>query len=754
MGYIKGVNLLPATGEWTYDTTPYLGRRVTELALTPINTYFAPGGQRTDLDYSIDQLQAEFPDCETVALVVAWFGDSVDASSCRIYPSTTYIGGVFEKWDGAGWAPDVWRCSGLTQTSPELIPISSNGASFNYGGTPSDQSIVRCIRDLKARGLRVVFYPFLLMDAPGFPWRGRIAYQSDDVSSGASAAAASFLGAATAAQFARDTANLTVAYSGSPTDYSFRRMILHYANLCVVGGGVDLFLLGSELRGLETIRGPAWTKAGTRDASGAAVWDYPFVSGLMTLCDDVRSVFDQAGLTKDETGLHNLISYAADWSAWMGYQHPAADGQWPHLDQLWAHENIDLVCFDNYLPLSDWTTGGGGIDARNWASPRPSSWPPPDVSSVGLGLTGPPTLTSKAYLKANIEGGEKFNWFYGDSTNLGRGLDPNGTDLRVSLPRGDRLAQDRQPYYANQELLANKKLRWWWNNSHRAIYDDGDGNGFAEHGPSTAWTAQSKPITFTEYGFPTCDRATNQPNVFFDAKSSESATPFWSVWQPAEVGRYAPAEDANLTLLALQAIYEYWVDDGQNETSAAGVKMIEPTFMSAWNWDARPFPAFPARSDVWGDAANWPSGNWLSGKGPFIPPPVLDLAPTPASPPSFPTLNGQSWSVHYKPSFATVATERASGRASRMARMATAVWEIELSFDALRMDDVHHELEVLAGFYESARGQTTPFAFPVSPALGLGPTVLCRFADDQADLEAFMNQIWQAKTVVLRTVKI
>ena len=27
--------------------------------------------------------------------------------------------------------------------------------------------------------------------------------------------------------------------------------------------------------------------------------------------------------------------------------------------QLWAASNIDVVSFDNYLPLSDWTTGDG-----------------------------------------------------------------------------------------------------------------------------------------------------------------------------------------------------------------------------------------------------------------------------------------------------------------------------------------------------------------------------------------------------------
>ena len=58
-------------------------------------------------------------------------------------------------------------------------------------------------------------------------------------------------------------------------------------------------MIGSELRGLEILRGPGWTKAGTTDASGYAVWDYPFVAGLAALAGDVRAVFDGAGLARD-----------------------------------------------------------------------------------------------------------------------------------------------------------------------------------------------------------------------------------------------------------------------------------------------------------------------------------------------------------------------------------------------------------------------------------------------------------------------
>ncbi len=56
---------------------------------------------------------------------------------------------------------------------------TASDGSFVYGGTPSDPSLVRCIQDLKARGYRVAFYPFLLLTAPGLPWRGEITFAPD-----------------------------------------------------------------------------------------------------------------------------------------------------------------------------------------------------------------------------------------------------------------------------------------------------------------------------------------------------------------------------------------------------------------------------------------------------------------------------------------------------------------------------------------------------------------------------------------------
>ena len=677
MPTLTGVHLLPATGEFTYDTLAYLGRRTSEPTLSAINTY-AGQAPTTDFSISINQLQAQHPECGCVSIVCAWFFDGVSANACHVFPSTTYIGGAFSQASGAG---DMWRCSGLTQASAGLIaiPTVASGA-FMYGGTPSDQSLVRCLRDLRARGLRTVFYPFLLSTASGEPWRGRIGF-APDVTSAATSAVNTFLGTAAASQFSRDTMALTVGYSGASTDWTYRRMILHYANLCVIAGGVDLFVIGSELRGLETIRGPAWTKAGTTDGAGHAVWDYPFVAGLVQLAADVRGVFDGAGLPKNTTTLKNLITYSADWSSWMGWQHPGANGQWPHLDALYASTNIDVVSFDNYLPLSDWTTAGGGLDAANWRTPAPTSWPVSTPNARGFGLTGAPTLYSTAYLNANIEGGEKFDWYYGDSNNLGAGDDPNGSGLIVSLPEGDRLTQTRQPYYAGQQILANKQVRWWWNNPHYALYDTG--SGYVAQGPPTKWAPNSKPLIFLEYGFPACDRATNQPNVFYSTASSETGTPYWSVWQPVSGGGQAPLRDDTIFELALNAVHDYWQVNNQ---TIGGTPLIAWTFCCAWNWDARPFPAFPDLASVWGDASNWATGNWISAGRTALAPATPAPDPAPGTYPTFPTLATRGWSVTIKARFRTEAANHVSGRESRYPRQSLADRDIELTFEALRAD--------------------------------------------------------------------
>ena len=699
--YIAGINLIPGSGEFAYDTVAYSGR-LPGGAFTPINTYHAPGGTKTDLNYALDQLQATLPNCGTIAVVVQWLANSLNAASCQVYPSSTFIGGAVEPTAGG---TDSWRVCDVTLATSGLIPISRNTAGqSNYGGAPSDQSIVRCIEEIKSRGLKVGLYPFLGLDLPGKPWRAGVTY-SPDVSTAAANAVASFLGSAAPSDFTRDVTNLTVHYSGSVTDFTYRRFILHYANLAVLAGGVSVFALGSELLGLESVRGPAWTPTGTTDGSGNAVWDYPFVAGLVALANDVRSVFDAAGFTKSLSERENLVVYSSDWSQWMGAQHSGTgySGLWPHLDSLYAASNIDLVSFDNYAPLADWTSGSGGLDAQNWRLPAPSSWPVAEPATIGFGLSGAPDIHNVAYLQANIEGGEKFDWFYTDYASA-QTLDPNGTLQTVTAPQGDRLTQTRSAYLPGQQLFAPKQIRWWWSNTHRAVYDNGDGQGTIPRGPQTQWTPQSKSIGFLEYGFPTVDRSPNQDNKFFDPTSTAGGAPFWSIWNAANSG---PLVDDTIALLAHQALYSYWT--ANNATSAGGVAMIATDLMFAWSWDARPLPEFPLRTDIWADGANWRYGHWLNGKLPAFPaaqpspPPIFGPFPT------FPSLAGLGWSMTVIPRFATVAHERASGKSGRRMKMRYPLYEIELTFDLLRSDAINLELQQLLGFFESVQGQAQPF---------------------------------------------
>ncbi len=189
-----------------------------------------------------------------------------------------------------------------------------------YGGTPSDFAVVQAIREMKARGLRVTFYPFILMDVPSgnalpnpysdnasetgqptFPWRGRITCSpaagydgTVDKTAAAAAQVSALFGAATPGHF--NVSGETVAWTGASGDWGLRRMILHYAHLCAAAGGVDAFLNGSEMRGLTTIR------------SGAST--YPAVQAFRDLAADCRSIL----------GAGTKISYAADWSEYFGHQ--------------------------------------------------------------------------------------------------------------------------------------------------------------------------------------------------------------------------------------------------------------------------------------------------------------------------------------------------------------------------------------------------------------------------------------------------
>jgi hypothetical protein len=406
-GSIRGVALVPGTGEYGLATTPV--HYAEALGRNRSANVHSPSG-KTDFLTSLEQLNQELPEAAAVSLVVSWFGDDLRCSSCTIRPK------VEQKLrDGVGMP---WRAGGINRAAALEVP-KVDGASI-YGGTPADASVIQAIRALGLAGKNVMFYPFLLMDQisgnglpdpwtgansqPVLPWRGRLTLsrapgQADTTDRTAEAAAevAAFFGAAEPAHF---TVNgETISYTG-PTDWGFRKFILHYAHLCAVAGGVEAFCIGSEMRSLTQIRG-----AGD---------SFPAVAELRRLATDVRAIL----------GPQVKISYAADWSEYFGYH---ADGNVHfHLDPLWADPDIDFIGIDNYMPVSDWRDGEDHSDA-----------------SFG-------SIYNPEYLQANMAGGEGFDWHY-DSAE--------GAMAQRRLPILDE--SHGEPW-----VFRFKDMRSWWSNPH------------------------------------------------------------------------------------------------------------------------------------------------------------------------------------------------------------------------------------------------------------------------------------------------
>ncbi len=150
---IRGVVMIPGSGEFVYATEPVsqtfgLGRSQAE------NVHTLAG--ETDWQVSLDQMQTALPNVSAVSLVVSWFGTDLRAGQCQLKPGV-------ERTQKTT-APIDWSVAGVTRAGAYVV--STREGRPAYGGTPSDQTVVAAIEDLKARGLDVILTPFILMDVP------------------------------------------------------------------------------------------------------------------------------------------------------------------------------------------------------------------------------------------------------------------------------------------------------------------------------------------------------------------------------------------------------------------------------------------------------------------------------------------------------------------------------------------------------------------------------------------------------------
>jgi hypothetical protein len=499
---------------------------------------------KSDFLTSLEALTEELPNCRSVTLVVSWFGDDLRCGECRVRPKVEQ-----HEVDGVEMP---WSVSGMSRGEALLVPRVDDKPV--YGGTPSDQAVVQSIREMRAQGLHVTFYPFILMEQlagntlpdpwtgaegqPPFPWRGRITLSrapgragSPDATAAAVEEVDAFFGATLPDDFVE--ADDRVGFDGDAEDWGVRRFILHYAHLARVAGGVEAFCIGSEMRGLTQIRGPS---------------GFPSVDRLRVLAAEVKEIL----------GPECKVTYAADWSEYHGYQPEGTGDKLFHLDPLWADPAIDVVAIDNYMPLSDWRDGTDHVDAEAGS------------------------IYNLDYLTGNMEGGEGFDWYYHSD---------EARDAQIRTPISD--------FWGEDWVWRYKDIRGWWGNEHR------DRIGGTRSAEPTAWVPQMKPIWFTEIGCAAIDKGTNEPNKFLDPKSSESSLP-----------RYSNGlRDDFMQMQYLRAFHRHYALPGRNPVSREyGGPMVDTSRTHVWAWDARPWPHFPARGDLWSDGGNYARGHWINGR--------------------------------------------------------------------------------------------------------------------------------------------
>ncbi|GGE11176.1 Putative phage tail protein [Gemmobacter megaterium] len=454
-------------------------------------------------------------------------------------------------FDGVG---QPWRAGGIGRAQAQAVPQDGDGRPV-YGGSPGDASVLEAIAALKDAGQAVMFYPFVLMEQMAGngladPWSGAPDQPALPWRGRITLSVAPGRGNSPDRSAAADAEVAAFFGAVQPGDFLRAQGQVVYTGPAGDWGYRRFILHYAHLCAL----------AGGVDAFcvGSEMRGLTQIRGAGDSFPAVAALRHLVAEVRDILGPDCKISYAADWSEYWGYQSPEGN-RYFHLDPLWADPQVDFVGIDNYMPLSDWRDGEDHADA-GWGA-----------------------IYDLDYLKANVAGGEGYHWYYAS---------PQGEAAQIRTPITDVA-------HGEDWIWRYKDLRGWWENAHHARID-----GVRQAEPSM-WVPGSKPFWFTEMGCAAIDKGTNQPNLFLDPKSSESTLPKYST------GR----RDDLIQMQYLRAMAGYWREAGNNPLSPLyGGRMVDMSRAFVWAWDARPFPQFPGRTEIWADGGNYSRGHWISGR--------------------------------------------------------------------------------------------------------------------------------------------
>lgn len=352
---IRSLVLNPQTGEFSIGTSKVKRNNIFDNVNEDGLTY---------LEAAVYHFKRNYPNLTWIWLEPSWFGTDLRAGSCQILPK------VKNTVDTT--APYSWVVNNLSRS--DVSAVSSFNSKPAYDGTFSDKSFVEAINYLKANGYKVGIKPKILMDItdaqalpaigggvqPRYPNANNINYDGDinkvvNVNT--------FFGTHVISDFTADELELTTI--SNKVGFTYSRFIIHYILLSDIAGGVDAFIIGSDLRNL-TINVPE------------------AITHLLTLAQAAKET------------LNCLVSYEAS-SFEYGGQISGQALSFP-LDALWSNVNIDFVAIKFDLEWTDWATEGS-TDQLTYTS-----------------------LYDPTYLNATLKGGIHYDYYYSSELNRTNGI--------------------------------------------------------------------------------------------------------------------------------------------------------------------------------------------------------------------------------------------------------------------------------------------------------------------------------------------
>ena len=218
---IKALSLGPGYGEYIYDTQICYKKFYSKFDHGII---YHEGSEPLNLIASLDSADAmislkkmtkQFQKLSWVSIDICWFANSTDISGCKIYPTIE-----FKEWEYTH--PVDWKVGNYNRQHARVAAKDAKGYFLYGGGTPSDNSLLNLIGELRKKKLKIMIHPRILVENAEKSWCGDIG---------------------------GDAKHLNKFYDG---DEGYNKFILHYANL--LKDHIDAFIIGSDLTSLNKIK--------------------------------------------------------------------------------------------------------------------------------------------------------------------------------------------------------------------------------------------------------------------------------------------------------------------------------------------------------------------------------------------------------------------------------------------------------------------------------------------------------------------